>query len=125
MNWVRGTGSPWNMHWVQQMDRQEWDLYEDDRTGAMWVVREYGTVLAMLSDGGWRMTKNGAPYRSRYRVFELAGTDVIERTDVLFSGLAHGGHFDERQEGAGRYQAVRRECVEAIERKLQVAVTQS
>lgn len=71
MNWVRGTGSPWNMHWVQQMDRQEWDLYEDDRTGAMWVEREYGTVLAMLSDGGWRMTKNGAPYRSRYRVFEI------------------------------------------------------
>lgn len=125
MNWVQGTGDPWRMHWVYQMDKEQWGLHEDDRTGAMWVDVEYGTVLAMLSDGGWRMTKNGEPYPARYRVFELVGTDVAERTDGFFSGLAHGGHFDERQVGAGRYQAVRRDCVEAIERKLEVSAARA
>ncbi|MCV7729034.1 hypothetical protein M3D47_001215 [Micrococcus luteus] len=97
------------------MARTQFDLYEEDRTGAWWADLDSGRQLALVSDGGWRMSLNGASYPSRYRLFDFDGVEIVEQTEEVLGRLGHSGHFDLQQEGAGRYQRVWEECVSAVE----------
>lgn len=113
--WSRGLGRGWDLRWVRDVARTQFDLYEEDRTGAWWADLDSGRQLALVSDGGWRMSLNGASYPSRYRVFDFDGVEIVEQTEEVLGRLGHGGHFDPQQEGAGRYQRVWEECVSAVE----------
>lgn len=116
MRWVESGLNGWNAFWWQAT-KSEFDLFEEDRTGSRWINIDNGDEIILLSDGGWRMSMNGKPYRSRYRLFRrtAATKEVTEITDLLWPV---GADFDSAAEGTNRYAGVLKHCTEFINRLL-------
>lgn len=114
MKWIRGGSSGWHRDWVKDQARQQFDLYEEDRTGEWWFDLASGNELALVVDGGWRMIRNGHDYDARYRVFFYDGGRVVEITEAMLAQHSTRGRLDKEEAGASRYVGIRDEAVRLV-----------
>lgn len=116
MSWVRTGESAWQRPWFHDSGCAK-ELFWEDGTGTHWWDAPSGDEVIVVADGGWRMTYNGEPYESRYRVFRwFAGRgEVEEQTQLFLHSIPGGGHFDPSGAGHERYATVQHECERAID----------
>lgn len=121
MSWEKITdNAAWNLPWVAGAARQRFALFEDDRTGAAWRHSGSGDEIALVADGGWRMTLDKQPYPSQYRLFWFSAiTDqIVELTGEVLGTM---GHFDAKQEVAhAKYSGVLNWCTRHVDEWLSV-----
>ena len=121
MSWERNVDdAAWNLPWVERRASEQFDLLQQDRTGAAWRHTGSGDEIALVADGGWRMTKNKQPYPSQYRLFWFSAiTDrIVELTGEV---LGTRGHFDAKQDVVhARYSGVLQWCTDYVDEWLTV-----
>lgn len=118
MAWINTGRNGWFEEWFTRYSKTI-EIFDEDRTGAHWHDTALGDEIVLVSDGGWRMTLDAEPYRSRYRVFRfIADLDQVIEQPKLLQGVARGGGFDPDESAAGRYSQVRLEAIAAIDAAL-------
>ncbi|MBE1515181.1 hypothetical protein [Nesterenkonia halotolerans] len=118
MAWMNTGRNGWFEDWFTRYSKTI-EILDEDRTGHHWRENTTGNEIALVSDGGWRMTLNREPYMSRYRAFlYLADVDQVIEQQHLLEETSHQGHFNPDETGAGRYSQIRRDSVNAIDAAL-------
>lgn len=115
MAWVNTGSNGWHADWWRK-SYTEFEIFWEDGLGNRWMNTDNGDELVLVSDGGWRMAKNGHSYDSRFRAFRLhAASGVVrEISDLLWPIM--DGRFDSSQEGSGRYSTVQKRCESHIDK---------
>lgn len=118
MTWINAGANGWLTQWFQDHAKQI-DIFRDDGTGHWWVNMSNGDEIVLVSDGGWRMMKNGQPYDSRYRLFRrnAASADVRELSGLLWP--VKRGAFNPDAKGSERYNEIQGRCQKFVDELLQ------
>ena len=122
MKWIKHTEEFWKDSRLAGEVLEKFRIDSRDGIGRSWFDLASGSHLVLVQDGSWDMKDRlGRKYESRYRVFfKAAAGEYTELTRQVLAGHSTKGGLDGSKTGHARYDAVKKEAVEIIERLLEI-----